>query len=243
MSARRVWRGPVGDPGVHDRDSGVGRGALLGQQERQRATERRAAAEDHDVATGDRDAVVGEQLLDARRCARPRAGQADGEAAHVDRVHAVDVLVRVDGEQRGVVVEVAGHGVLHQQRVHGPVGRERRDRLDQLLLRRVVGQVHVRRVEAQLGGPALLEPDVAGAGVVVADQDGGEARHDAVLAEWRPRSATSARTDSATGFPGKRRAMASFCRSRAHRTGMREAAEVESGRRFTIAGASSQILG
>jgi hypothetical protein len=54
--------------------------------------------------------VVGQQRFDAGRGARQRAGHAQGEAAHVERVHAIDVLVGVEGLQRRVVVEVAWVG-------------------------------------------------------------------------------------------------------------------------------------
>ena len=41
----------------------------------------------------------------------------------------------------------------------------------------------MRRDEPQLSGLLLLDPDVAGAGVVVADQDGGQRRLDAALTQ------------------------------------------------------------
>ena len=62
--------GPVGHAGVHDGDRGVGGRALLREQQRERATERGAAAEDADLVTGDGDLVEREQRLDAGRGAR-----------------------------------------------------------------------------------------------------------------------------------------------------------------------------
>ena len=66
--------------------------------------------------------------------------------------------------------------------MHGLVGVELGDHPEQVVLGGVGRQVPVRRGEAQLGGLPLLDPDVAGAGVVVADQDGGEAGLHAALA-------------------------------------------------------------
>jgi hypothetical protein len=98
-------------------------------------------------------------------------------------VHAVDVLVRVHGQQRRVVVQVTRHRVLDQQRVHRRVVVELGDRGVQVGLGGVGRQVRVRRHESQLGGLLLLDPDVPGAGVVVADQDGGQGRLNAALAQ------------------------------------------------------------
>ena len=62
---------------------------------------------------------------------------------------------------------------------------------------------------AELRGLRLLHPDVAGARGVVADEEGGEARRDRAVGLQRldPRSVVSAKTASATGAPGSRRAV------------------------------------
>ena len=52
------------------------------------------------------------------RRARQRAGRAHHEPAEVHRVQAVDVLVGVDGEQSGFLVEAAGKRELDQIGVH-----------------------------------------------------------------------------------------------------------------------------
>jgi hypothetical protein len=116
-----------------------------------------------------------------------RAGQAEREPAHVDRVHAVDVLVGVHRGERDVVVEVPGHRVLHEQPMHRIVGAELGDHPLELGLAGVGRQVRVRRHEAQVGRLPLLDPDVAGTGVIVTDQDGGErGRHALVLEDAYP---------------------------------------------------------
>ena len=70
-----------------------------------------------DVATGDRNAVVHEQALDAGGRARARPGFAHHEPAEVDRVQAVDVLVGIDAQARARVVEPLRDRILHEVRV------------------------------------------------------------------------------------------------------------------------------
>jgi hypothetical protein len=67
--------------------------------------------------------------------------------------------------------------------VHRRVVVEPGDRAEQVGLGGIRRQVRVRRDEPQLTGLLLLDPDVPGAGVVVADQDGGQRRLDAALAQ------------------------------------------------------------
>jgi hypothetical protein len=91
-------------------------------------------------------------------------------------VQAVDVLVGVHLEQRGLEVDLLRRRVLHQHRVDRGVVVHRPDRGDDVGLRGVLGQVQVRAGEAERVSPVHLHPDVAGAGRVAADQDGAEAR-------------------------------------------------------------------
>jgi hypothetical protein len=95
----------------------------------------------------------------------------------------VDVLVRVEGAQGGVVVEVGRDRVLDQDGVHPLVGVESGDHVEQVVLGGVGGLLPMRGVETQFGGLSLFDADVTGAGVVVADQVGGEAGRDAAVAE------------------------------------------------------------
>ena len=62
--------------------------------------------------------------------------------------------------------------MLHKHRVDLPVVVERPDRGDDVGLGGRLGQMHVWGAKAELGRLLLLHPDVAGAGGVVADQDG-----------------------------------------------------------------------
>ena len=114
--ALRVAR-PVGDAGVHDGDRGVGGRPLLREEQRERAAERGAAPEDAHLVARHLDLVEREQRLDAGGRAGRGSRHHEREATHVDGVHAVDVLVGVHLEQRGVVVELRRHRVLHEERV------------------------------------------------------------------------------------------------------------------------------
>ena len=92
----------------------------------------------HDLVPGDRDLVEREQRLDAGRRARHRARHHEREAAHVDRVHAVDVLVGIHLEQRGVEVDLRRRRVLDEEAVDQRVVVERAHGGDHVGLRRVL---------------------------------------------------------------------------------------------------------
>ena len=111
------------------------------------------------------------------------SGHREGEPADVHRVQTVDVLVRVDLEQRGVEVDLRRSGVLHEITVDGRVGVEVTDRRDQVGLGRVVGEVDVRRAPAELLRLPLLDPDVALARGVAPDEDRAEPERVARLAQ------------------------------------------------------------
>ena len=112
-------------------------------------------------------------------------GHPSGKPAEVQRVHAVDVLVRVDALQRGVVVEVLRRRVLDEQPVHLGVGVEPVDDGVQIVLRGVGGQVLVRRGKPELRGLALFDADVSGARIVIADENRRERRNDSTGAQRR----------------------------------------------------------
>ena len=139
---------------MDDGDGGVRGGAFLREQQGERPTEGGAAAEDAHLVARHRHVVVREQRLDPGGRARDGAGHRQRQPAHVDRVQAVDVLVGVDREQRGVEVDLGRGRVLHEHRVNRRILVEFADRREQVGLRGVVGQVDVRRVAAQLGGLA-----------------------------------------------------------------------------------------
>ena len=131
----------VGPPGVLGEVAGAGvaqgHGGVLraaGQQQAERAADRGAAADHGDLGAVQRDVVPPEQVHDAARRARQRAGEAQDEPAQVDRVQPVGVLVRVDQLQHPAGVDVLGQRQLHDVAVAGVVGVELGDdRLDVLL--------------------------------------------------------------------------------------------------------------
>ena len=168
--------GPVGHAGVQQGDRGVGALLLQRQEDRHRAAEREATAEHRHVPTGHRDLVVPEQSHDPGRRARPWTGHAEGEAAHVHRVGAVGVLVRIDLGQRRVVVDVGRRGVLEEHGVDRGIVVERPDRLHHVGLRGVARELGVAAAEPELLGLLHLHADVAGRSAVLAHQDRAEAR-------------------------------------------------------------------
>ena len=145
IPARRVYSRPVGHAGVHDGDRRVRGRPLLRQQQRERPAEGHPATEDADLVTGDGDLVVREQRLDAGGRARHRARHHEREAAHVHRVQPVDVLVGIELEQRGLVVDLRRRRVLEQDAVDVGVVVQLVDRREHGRLVGVGGQVDVRR--------------------------------------------------------------------------------------------------
>ena len=121
VGALRVAR-PVRHAGVHDGDRRVRGRALLRQQDARAAGRAWCRARGCTTSRpGDRDLVVREQRLDARGRARHRArASTEREPADVHRVQAVDVLVGVDLEQRGVEVDLRRRRVLHEVAVDAP---------------------------------------------------------------------------------------------------------------------------
>ena len=99
-------------------------GPLQRQQVGQRPTDREATAHDDDVQTGDGDVVVLEQHLDAGGVQASGASTPWHELAEVHRVQAVDVLVRIDRQQRRLVVEVRRERVLDEEGVDAGIGVE-----------------------------------------------------------------------------------------------------------------------
>ena len=93
---------------MHDGDGGVRVFTLQRQEIRQRAPDREAPTDDHHVFALDLDAVTHEELDDAGRGAGDGPEVAHHQAAQVDRMEAVDVLLGVDGQQGLELVELLG---------------------------------------------------------------------------------------------------------------------------------------
>ena len=153
--------GEVGDTRVDDGHRGVAARPLQREEQRERAADRQPAPDDDNVATLHRHAVVAEQLDDPGGGAGKRPLDAHDEPTEVHRVEAVDVLVRVDGEQRGELVEVTRQRDLDEEGVDGRVAVEPLDGGEQLGRARVGTEVLVDRLDAHLGAILVLQGDIA----------------------------------------------------------------------------------
>lgn len=119
---------------VAEGDGGVFGGA--GEHEAERAADRQAAADDADLGTGDRYAMVTQEFDDAAWRARQRAGHAQDQAAEIRRVQPVGILGRIDELKDGVGVDVGGKRELDDESGDGGVGVEGPDGVLDLFLRR-----------------------------------------------------------------------------------------------------------
>jgi hypothetical protein len=91
-------------------------------------------------------------------------------------VEAVDVFLRINGGQDGLLVAVLRKRQLHEDAVDGGVGVEALDHRQQVVLRHVLGHLLVHGVVAQLRRGLLLHRDVLRAVGTLADQDDGQPR-------------------------------------------------------------------
>ena len=97
------------------------------------------------------------------------------EAADVDRVEAVDVLVRIDRAEHGAGVDVLGQRHLAEDAVDLGIGVEPGDQRQQRVLRGLGRQAVLERADADLLAGLDLAADIDLARRIVADQDHGEA--------------------------------------------------------------------
>ena len=136
----------------------------------------------------ERDAVAPERLDDPGGRAGDEARLVEPEPADVDRMEAVDVLLRVDPvEDVGASAGLAGQRQLHEDAVDGAGRRSAGRGARRARARRVVaGQQVAEAREPRLGAGAGLRADVDPGGGVVADQHRRRGR-----AAGRPRAATA----------------------------------------------------
>jgi hypothetical protein len=133
------------------------------------------APDDDGVAALEGDVVEAQGLHDAGGRAGATGRQPEVEAPHVDRVEAVDVLVRIDRCEHGVAVDLIGERQLHEDAVHGVVGVELPDGAEHGLLRRLPRQAHHPPGQAERLRGLLLLRHVDLRGGVVADEKGDQA--------------------------------------------------------------------
>ena len=163
-------RGKVARPAVADRDRGV----LLHEQERGRHADDRRATDDHGVATGDLDARPAQDLDRGVGRGRQEPVVAEAQQPGVERVDAVDVLVRIDGVDDGAQADRRRQRHLDDDAIDAGVRVELADRGDDRGLRRLAFELDEAGVDPDLGAAAddLLEVD--GRGRVAPDDDDGE---------------------------------------------------------------------
>ena len=162
ISARWVYRGQSGTPVWTTVTAALAVGRFRREQQGKRPAERGARPRMHDLTPGDRDLVVGQQGLDAGGRAGHGARHAEGEATHVQRVQAVDILVRVDLQQRRFVVDLRRASGAGRACVHGRIVVERVDGRPRSAWLVSAGRWMCGDVEAERLGLLLLHPDVAG---------------------------------------------------------------------------------
>ena len=121
-----------------------------------------------------------EQLLyPGRRAGREAIGLTDQQLAHVDRMEAVDVLVRTDPTNHRIGRDVLRKRHLHQNAMHRGVGVEA-VHLGQQVCLRSLGR-HTQRLPPHAGllRRRPLGPDIYGARRIVTNQYHSQRRSDA----------------------------------------------------------------
>ena len=136
--------------------------------------DRDAAADHHDVRTGDLDLEPTQQVHDATGRAGQRRGLVEHQPAEIGRMQTVGVLGGVDALKGGVLVEMLRQRQLHDVASALRVGVQLVDGLVERRLADVGGQIAADRGDADLRAVGVLAPDVGLRSRIVADQDRAE---------------------------------------------------------------------
>ena len=96
-------------------------------------------------------------------------------------MQAVDVLLGVDRHLQRQLLEVPGHRQLHDDAVDLRVSVEPADRRQHVVLGDEGGQIDLLGTDPDVGRGLVLGADVDAGGLVVAHEDGGQARDHAPL--------------------------------------------------------------
>ena len=136
----------------------------------------------HDVAAphydalpaGGGDAVAPEEGEDAQWGGADEAGQADGEAADIDGVEAVDVLAMVDGLDDFLAVDVAREGQLDDEAVDASIVVELVDFAEEFGFADGVFETDESAFKSAGFAGEYFIANVGFAAAVVAHKDGGE---------------------------------------------------------------------
>ena len=142
-----------------------------------------AAADDDGALTVNRDAGELEHAQAAERRAGHESRLSRHEAANVDGMETVDVLLWADAleDLRLMCCNLLGQRQLHEDAVDLGISVERIDLGDELVLRRRLGHLNDFRVDAERLARLVLVAHVDLRSGIRADDDDGKARLHAVL--------------------------------------------------------------
>ena len=155
-----------------DRDRGVTALPAPHEQERHRLSDDHAAPHDHGVCAGCFEPDFLEKTDAAQRRARNEScGVIHRELGHVNGMKAVDILLRIDGFDDGLLVDVAGRRGLDEDAMNERVRVEFTHQRDEPFLRRVGGKLMFDGVQAKLGGLLVLGAHIRPRCRIFADED------------------------------------------------------------------------
>jgi len=130
------------------------------QQLRQRFADDVRAAHHHRIKPGERSAHSLGKFDAADRRTRRERRQARRQPSGIERMKAVDVLVRVDGGDHVRCVDLLRQRHLHQNAMDGAIGIEPLHQRYQFVLARGRGKMKVERLHAGLDHCARLAADI-----------------------------------------------------------------------------------
>ncbi len=157
-----------------------GHGGVGAEQELGHRLAEQVRAPDHDRLRALEGHALEQHHHPGRR-ARPQTGESERQPPGVGHGEPVHVLVGIDPVGDHGAVQVVGHRELAEDPADRVVGVQGVDQLQRLGLRHRRRQRMVKALDPKLAGGAPLRGDVDLRGGIVADQDGGETRRDAVL--------------------------------------------------------------
>ena len=125
----------------------------------------------HTPLSADGDAVLPQHLHDARRGAGQEHRVADHQPPHIVGVEAVHILIRCNGIQHGILVQMGRQGQLAQNTVYLRVPVQLFDQSQQRLLGGILRQSMLKTPEAALGAVPLFPVHIHPGGRVIPHQD------------------------------------------------------------------------
>ena len=159
-----------------------GHGAVAVQQQHCHRLADDVGASDDDALLALRvDAVLVQNLHDARRRARLEVKIADHDLADVDRMERIDILARIDRVDDSLLADVLRYRHLAQNAADVLVVVQLADEREQFLLCGLLRQCILFGIDAALLAGALLVADIDLARRILTDDDNRKTRADAVF--------------------------------------------------------------